>query len=71
MTKRDTDVVRMVSATADFYPEDAPEGFFEWTFLVPRTAGVGAGLYELRFVRALTPEELAARDYRAATGAPQ
>jgi hypothetical protein len=55
----------IISATADFYPsdEDAPEGFITWTFLAPKDVWVGAGIYELRFVRQLASEEIATRNY--------
>jgi hypothetical protein len=47
----------LISATADFEPEHGPDGMIEWTFLAPKTAEVGAGAYELRFVRTLSPAE--------------
>lgn len=48
-----------MSAVADFEPEDTPDGFIEWTFVLPRSVEVGAGLYEIRHLRCLTPEERA------------
>jgi len=48
-----------MSAVANFEPEDTPKGFIEWTFVLPRSVEVGAGLYEIRFLRCLTPEERA------------
>ena len=52
----------VMAVSADFYPEDTPKGFVEWTFAAPAEAPFGAGLYELRFVRLLTDEERATRD---------
>lgn len=68
--------VVIMAVTANFYPEDTPRGFVEWTFAAPDTAPFGAGLYELRFLRLLTDEERAtqASQYAAiakATGASQ
>jgi hypothetical protein len=55
--------VQVVSATADFYPEHAPEGFIEWTFLVPKCVAVSAGVFELRWARNLSEHEREGRDY--------
>jgi len=46
------------SSTADFDPADEPEGFITWTFAVPKSGNIGPGLYELRFVRNLTQDEI-------------
>lgn len=46
------------ASTADFYPEEEPEGFVQWTFAVPKTARFGAGLFEIRHVRNLTSDEV-------------
>lgn len=53
-----------VSTSANFYPEmDEPDAFdgetITWTFTLPRTAEVGAGLFRIEFERILTPEERA------------
>lgn len=52
-----------VSDSADFDPAGGEYGpgktCITWTFACPRQTVVGPGLYELRFVRALTAEESA------------
>ncbi len=51
-----------LAVSANFYPEDTPKGFIEITLAVPEGAAFGAGLFELRFLRLLTPEERATRN---------
>lgn len=46
------------AVSADFEPEGAPEGFVEWTFLVPRSAAFGAGLFQIEHVRPLNQAEI-------------
>jgi hypothetical protein len=51
-----------VSSSACFYPErENPDEFdgstITWTFELPRSTEVGAGIYSLRFVRTLSEEE--------------
>lgn len=58
-----TDPILMISGSADFEPRDAPEGMITWTFMMPKTVPVSAGLFELRFIRTLTRAERDARDY--------
>jgi hypothetical protein len=58
---RDTEILA-VSSSACFYPEaENPDEFdgstITWTFELPRTVAVGAGVYTLRFVRTLAEEE--------------
>jgi hypothetical protein len=55
--RSDGQAVTAIASSADFYPEDGPPGFVEWTFLVPAKCEFGAGVYEIRFVRALTEAE--------------
>lgn len=51
----------VISDSADFEPAEGPDGpgksCITWTFAAPRKTPVGAGIYELRFVRILTAEE--------------
>ena len=43
--------------SADFEPEDGPDGFIEWSFLVPRNSVFGAGVYRISFERPLNDRE--------------
>jgi hypothetical protein len=52
--------VRLLSAHADFEPADRDAGFIEWTFLSLKSNPVAAGIYELRFIRNLSLEEIKA-----------
>lgn len=60
----DEQPILAMSVSADFYPGlgegdcDTYDGnSIEWTFALPRTATVGAGIYEVRFIRTLAEEE--------------
>jgi hypothetical protein len=55
-----------VLAALDFEPEDRPAKMIEATFLVDESTNWLAGLYEVRFVRALSAQEWSARSYRDA-----
>lgn len=47
-----------LSFTADFEPEGVDDDLVTWTFLVPKaSAEIGAGIFELRLIRVLTPDE--------------
>ena len=60
--------ILVISDSADFYPAESPDGpgrtCITWTFAADRKTAVGAGVYELRFVRILTPEERALSEER-------
>lgn len=56
--------VLAIAASADFYPgmgdgdcDTYAGNTIEWTFSLPRDATVGAGVYEIRFVRTMEQEE--------------
>jgi hypothetical protein len=48
-----------LSSSADFCPEECPDGFIEWTFRLPRSVAVAVGFYTVSFLRALTSDEIA------------
>lgn len=48
---------KAVALSANFEPEDGPSGFIEWTFLVPATSEIGAGVFEISFDRLLSAAE--------------
>jgi hypothetical protein len=61
MTRKPIDCLAL-SATAHFYPEmDEPENYdgstITWTFELPKTAEIGAGVYRIIFVRTLAEEQ--------------
>ncbi len=55
----ETETTVGLAVKADFYPENTPRGFIEVTLAVPEGCAFGSGLFELRFLRTLTPEERA------------
>lgn len=64
------EAVAALAVSADFEPQDTPDGFVEWTFAVRNSVPFGAGLYEIRHVRYLAEGE---RDnpHHALPAAPQ
>lgn len=47
----------VLSFHADFEPEGSPADLITWTFYARRDVAIGAGIYELRFVRTLEEHE--------------
>lgn len=46
-----------LAVSADFSPEYTARGFVELTLAVPKTVSICVGLFEVRFLRALTEDE--------------